>query len=213
MISKEALVAALHEGAYRAAAEYYDYSKTFLTKCAGESYMVACMAQTVMKTSSPPPYLCLEYCLSALTKNWDKRLPDCLKGSGRLDMTLLNKDKQLKFVIEAKCSTAWADNYIDDITRLMHICRKLRKTSTDGALQACIFIASVYSYSNSGLKKAKKQLNEKISAWKSYISDIRLDYQKIHGEISTYFSVYPKYNVTETSDLAQVSTSLCCIIK
>lgn len=136
-----------------------------------------------------------------------------LKGSGRFDMTLLNKDKQLKFVIEAKCSTAWADNYIDDITRLMHICRKLRKTSTDGALQACIFIASVYSYSNSGLKKAKKQLNEKISAWKSYISDIRLDYQKRHGEISTYFSVYPKYNVTETSDLAQVSTSLCCIIK
>lgn len=214
MISEADLVTALHQGACKATKDYLAWSDgTFLNECAGESYMVACMAQTVMKTSSPPPYLCLEYCLSALTKDWDKRLPDCLKGSGRFDMTLLNKDKQLKFVIEAKCSTAWADNYIDDITRLMHICRKLRKTSTDGALQACIFIASVYSYSNSGLKKAKKQLNEKISAWKSYISDIRLDYQKRYGEISTYFSVYPKYNVTETSDLAQVSTSLCCIIK
>ena len=159
MISEADLVTALHQGACKATKDYLAWSDgTFLNECAGESYMVACMAQTVMKTSSPPPYLCLEYCLSALTKDWDKRLPDCLKGSGRFDMTLLNKDKQLKFVIEAKCSTAWADNYIDDITRLMHICRKLRKTSTDGALQACIFIASVYSYSNSGLKKAKKQL-------------------------------------------------------
>ena len=175
--------------------------------------MVACMAQAVMKASSPPPYLCLEYCLSTLKDDWDKRLPNCLKGSRRLDMALLNKDKQLKFAIEAKCSTAWADNYADDITRLMHLCRKLRKTSTGGALQACIFIASVYSYSINGLEKARKQLNEKISDWESDINYIRLDYQKQYGEISTCFSIFPNYNVNETSDMTKISTSLCCIIK
>lgn len=214
MISEADLVKALHKGACKATKDYLEWSDgTFLNECAGESYMVACMAQAVMKTPSPPPYLCLEYCLSTLKDDWDKRLPSCLKGSGRLDMALLNKDKQLKFAIEAKCSTAWADNYADDIKRLMHLCRKLRKTSTDGALQACIFITSVYSYSISSMEKARKQLNEKISDWESYINDIRLNYQKQYGEIYTCFSIFPNYNVNETSDLAQISTSLCCIIK
>ena len=40
-----------------------------------------------------------------------------------------------------------------------------------------------------------------------------LNFLQNYEMTSTYFSVYPKYNVTETSDLAQVSTSLCCIIK
>ena len=214
MISEADLVTALHQGACKATKDYLAWSDgTFLNECAGESYMVACMAQTVMKTSSPPPYLCLEYCLSALTKDWDKRLPDCLKGSGRFDMTLLNKDKQLKFVIEAKCSTAWADNYIDDITRLMHICRKLRKTSTAGALQACIFIASAYSYSTNGLEKAKKQLDKNISNLETNISDISTYYQNNYGNIFIEFNVNKNFNIKEMSNLTKVSTSFCCIIK
>lgn len=63
------------------------------------------------------------------------------------------------------------------------------------------------------MEKARKQLNEKISDWESYINDIRLNYQKQYGEIYTCFSIFPNYNVNETSDLAQISTSLCCIIK
>lgn len=214
MITEADLVTALHKGAFKATKNYLEWSGgIFLDECAGESFMVACMAQAVMKTSSPPPYLCLEYCLSTLKDDLDRRLPDCLKGSGRVDMAILNREKQLKFVIEAKCHTDWTKYYNDDIERLMHLHRKLRQTLTDGALQACIFIASISSYSNDGIKNAKDNLNKKISDWKSYINDIRLSYQKKYGDISIYFNTYPKFNIKENNDYAKVATSLCCIIK
>ena len=218
MISEADLVKALHKGAYKATKDYLEWSGgTFLNECAGESYMVASMAQAVMKTSSPPPYLCLEYCLSTLKDDLSQpiigRLPDHLRGSGRIDMAILNREKQLKFAIEAKCSTAWADNYGNDIERLIHLCRKLRKTSTAGALQACIFIASAYSYSTNGLEKAKKQLDKNISNWETNIFDISTYYQNNYGNIFIEFNVNKNFNIKEISNLTKVSTSFCCIIK
>lgn len=215
MIAETDLLTALQKGTFKATEDYLKWSGgTFLDECAGEGFMVASMAQAVMKTSSPPPYLCLEYCLSTLKDDLNQpiigRLPDRLKGSGRIDMAILNREKQLKFAIEAKCCTSWTENYCNDLERLMILRKKLRQTSTYGSLQSCIFIAFVSSYSISGLKKAKENLNDKISDWKD---NMHLCYQKKYGEISISFNTSTKLNILETNEYAKVATSLCCIIK
>lgn len=180
MIAKKDLAAALHEGAYRAVSEYYDYSKTFLTKCAGESYMVACMAQDIRRTSTVH-FLCLEYCNSTFTKDLKRPFSrrksrrkdkgDFQRGSGRIDMAILNSDRQLKFAIEAKCNAAWNDTYLPDIKRLLWLRDNLRRNETQYDLIASMFIALVSSSSKSSSEKAEKRLACKLESWRGNITD------------------------------------------
>lgn len=221
MISKEALVAALHEGAYRAAAEYYDYSKTFLTKCAGESYMVACMAQDIRRTSTVP-FLCLEYCNGTFTKDLKENFRgpkgDFQRGSGRIDMVILNRDRQLKFAIEAKCNAAWNDTYCPDIERLLWLRNKLRRNETKYDLIASIFIALVSSSSKISFKKAQKHLVGKVKTWTDNITaclDENGAENYFFSEGDDVFSEieYYKEKQNNLSKVYTVSTSLCCIIE
>lgn len=222
MISKEALVAALHKGAYRATAEYYDYSKTFLTKCAGESYMVACMAQDIKRTSSVP-FLCLEYCNSTFTEDLKTKIkgrPSGFQnGSGRIDMAILNKDRQLKFAIEAKCNAAWNDiTYKQDLDRLIWFKNKLRRTETQHDLIASIFIALVSSSSKISFERAKSRLSTKITTWEENIESYfgyKNSPQYFLSKGNKLFSgiEYYKIDCNTKFKIYTISTSLCCIIE
>lgn len=220
MISEANLVKALQKGAYRATAEYYQYSKTFLTQYAGESYMVACMAQDIMQTAKVP-FLCLEYCSSTFSGDLKKSFPgpkgDFQRGSGRIDMTILNKDRQLKFAIEAKCNVAWNDTYLTDIERLVWFNNKLRRKEAKQSLIASIFIALVSSSSKISLEKSKELLSKKMEKWENNIKS-RLDkigsknYSFYKGENPFSGIEYYKTKQSKAKNYT-VSTSLCCVIK
>ncbi len=214
-MTENELICAIHQGIHTANMTLTKWtSDAFLSELAAEGFMVTYIMQEIMNLDSPPPFIRPEARISELKCFSGKahKGPACDRtgGTGRVDIATFNSKNQLKFVIEAKCSYAWQESYIDDMKRLIKMQREFSKNHDATAMQAGIFAAFVHTYSTRGLERAEEQLESRLDDWeeKLFASKGRRDDVKIYCSRS---HIDPC--IFYADDSIHMATSLCAVVK
>jgi len=216
MMTEAQLLEAIHEGIHTANKNIDDWSGgyNFLTDAAAEGFMVTHIAQAIKIHNNPPPFLLLEPLVKNLKEVAGRPFPGrpsaVLRRLARVDLAVLNRDRQLKYVIEAKCS-AWSDAYTRDLRRLIKMLKGFNKSHQATAMQAGIFAMFVHSYDKRGAESAKQNLENKLNEWENNIKNATMN----EGKVYFSRSHLPCHSWSDGKRDGEVhlSTSLCAVIK
>lgn len=215
MITEQELLETIHEGIHNANKTFTTWTDgLFVSEAAAEPFTVAVVAQHIMKHVNKPPFLRLEALVGELkdlsNRSHPGRPSSHIGNNSRIDIAVLNTEKQLKFAIEAKCSQAWVNTYYDDLNRLIKLKKEFGKHHNGTALQAGILAMFVSSCSKNGYDEAKVNLEKHLEDWGDRIK-VFMD-KNDSADISLHRSHKKVYRL-DTPDCCYLATSLCAVVK
>jgi hypothetical protein len=211
MVTEGQLLGAIHQGIHTANKNIDAWSGgyNFLTDAAAEGFMVTHIAQEIKTHKKVPPFLLVEPLVKRLREYCDRPpvgrpIPEISKLA-RVDLAILNRTWELRYVIEAKCCYGWSGAYTRDLRRLM----KMKKDFS--TMKAGIFAMFVHSHSINGAENAEQNLKKLLGDWEN---NIRNDINNRHRVDFSYSSFpYNKWTDGKKNGAVHLGTSLCAVIK
>lgn len=197
---------------YTANKTFYEWSDgLFVSEAAAEAFTVTHIAQAIMHSDSPPPYLQLECPIRPLIQTHGVKKKGRFKartsGNSRLDIAVFNATHQLKFAVEVKCTCAWdKDTYLGDVRRLKNLFTYFHKRHEQTALQAGLFAMFLHVKSKESEEVAKDNLIARRNDWKIKIKDYCDKYKE--ENIALSFSDTSKMHIVGDGEDMATSFSL-----
>ncbi len=216
-MEKKQLLKIIHTAIRASNETYCSWSGgNFLSEAALEGFMVANMANAIMRHERHPAYLCLEYSIDGLKDAAGRRpcgrVAPRMTNQGRVDIALFNGSDYVTHIIEAKCQRTWSSACTDDLERLANVQRHLGNHHKESSLKLSILALFAHSYSTRSRERAFANLDMLLTGWKQRATKYCQKKQDIIFEFDC--SALPPFEFNdERSKEFHIASSMCIIIK
>lgn len=193
-MDKTSIITAVHSGIRIAVVTYFNWTGgknnngAIIVDNAGEGLVVSYVAQELMSLERPPNFLYLEHRFSDIISNnyvGPGKPNKVLKSRGRIDIALLNNNKNLKYAIEIKARRDFNYiHYIEDIKRLSLLYKKFCSSSGENKMVAGLAASIVTEKSYRSFDDAYDALEDKIKDWQTRYKTITNKF-----DVSSFFGL------------------------